>query len=96
MRCSRLRGRTSRIELDVVGRLGLDDDALRAVGRAGVGVDHDRPQVGEVLDQSGLGGAHDVPDRGRVLVRGDADHDVRGPEARDLVTEGFGQPGQRP
>ncbi len=74
--------------LDVVGRLGLDDDALRAVRRAGVAVDEDGAQVREVLDEAGLGGAHDVADRGGVLEARDADHDVGATEAGDLVPDG--------
>ena len=73
--------------LDVVGRLGLDDDAAGAVGRAGVGVDHHRPQVREVLDEAGLRRAHDVADRRGVLEARDADHDVGATEAGDLVPD---------
>ena len=73
--------------LDVVGRLGLDDDAARAVRRPGVGVDHDRMQVGEVLDQAGLGGPHHVADGRRVLEARDADHDVGPAEPGDHIAD---------
>ena len=42
--------------LDVVGRLGLGHDPLGPVGRARIGVDEHRAEVGEVLDEPGLGG----------------------------------------
>ncbi len=74
--------------LDVVGRFGLDDDAARAVGRAGVRVDDDRDEVREVLDEPSLGRAHHVADGRRVLEAGDADHDVGVAEAGDLVPYG--------
>ena len=74
--------------LDVVGRLGLDDDAPGAVGRAGVAVDEDRPEVGEVLDEAGLRRPDDVADRRGVLEARDADHDVGTTEAGDLVADG--------
>ncbi len=75
--------------LDVVGRLGVHDhDALRAIGRAGVGVDEHGAQVGEVLHQPGLRGAHHVADRGGVPVARDADHDVGLAESLDLVPDG--------
>ncbi len=80
---------------DVVGRLRLHDDPLCAVGRAGVGVDEDRPQVGEVLDEAGMGGPHDVADGGGVPKARDADHDVGRTEALDLAAERLGQAGQR-
>jgi hypothetical protein len=74
--------------LDVVWGLGLHDDPGGPVGRAGVGVDEDRPEVGEVLDEPGLGGADDVADRRGVLEAGDADHDVGATDAGDLVAYG--------
>ena len=77
--------------LDVVGRLGLDDDASGAVGRAGVGVDQDRLAVGEVLHQAGLCGTRDVADGGRVSEAGDADHDVGWAKPLDLFGKGFGE-----
>ena len=77
--------------LHVVGRLGLDDDALGPVGRSRVAVDEDRAQVREVLDEAGLGRAHDVTDGRCVLEAWDADHDVRMAEAGDLVPNGRGE-----
>ena len=84
--------------LDVVGRLGLDDDAGGPVGRTGVRVDDHRSQVREVLDEAGLGGANDIADGGRVLEAWDADHDVGLAEAGDLVPHGRseGSLGHRP
>src|SRR5204863_6107347 len=75
--------------LDVVGRLGLDDYALRPVGRARVAVDEDRTRVGEELDEAGVGGPNDVADRGRVLEARDADHDVGLAEPADLLADGL-------
>ena len=74
--------------LDVVGRLGLDHDPAGPVGRPGVGVDQDRMEVREVLDEPGLGRAHDIADRRGVLEAGDADHDVGPAEPLDLVADG--------
>ena len=73
--------------LHVVGRFGLHDDAARAIGRPGVGIDHDRMQVGEVLDQAGLRGPHHVSDGRRVLEARDADHDVGPTEPGDHVAD---------
>ena len=74
--------------LDVVGRLGLDDDPAGAVGRSGVRVDDDRMEVREVLDEPGLRRAHDIADRRGVLEARDADHDVGPAEPLDLVADG--------
>ena len=74
--------------LDVVRRLGLDDDPPRPVRRARVRVHDDRAQVREVLDEAGLRRAHDVADRRGVLEAGDADHDVRSFESVDLFADG--------
>ena len=81
--------------LDVVRRLGLDDDTLGVIRGAGVGVDQDRLEVREVLDEAGMGGSDDVADGGRVLEAGDPDHDVRTPQARDLLADLGGQRGGR-
>ncbi len=64
----------------VVGRLGLDDDALGPVGAAGIRVDEDGLELREVLDEPGVRGPDDVPDRRRVLEARDADHDAGSPE----------------
>ena len=74
--------------LDVVGRLGLDDDPPGPVRRARIGVHDDRAEVGEVLHEAGLGRAHDIADRRGVLEAGDADHDVRSFESVDLFADG--------
>ena len=74
--------------LDIVGRLGLDDDATGPVGRSRVRIDHDRMQVREVLHEAGLRRAHDVTDRRRVLEARDADHDVGPAEPLDLIADG--------
>ena len=79
-----VRGPDEQDPLDVVRRLGLGDHALGPVGRAGVGVDEERPQVREVLDEAGLRGASHVPDRRRVLEARDADDEVDPAEAFDL------------
>ncbi len=81
--------------LDVLGRLGLDHDPARAVGRSGVRVDDDRVEVGEVLDEPGLRRADHVADRRRVLETRDADHDVGPAESLDLVADGRRQGGLR-
>ena len=73
--------------LDVAGRLCLDHDALRAVRRAGVGVDQDRAQVREVLHKAGLSGADHMADRRRIPEARNADHDVGATEPGDLVPE---------
>ena len=74
--------------LDVVGRLGLDDDASGPVGRPGVRVDHDGPKVREVLDEAGLRRADDIADRRSVLEARDPDHDVGPAEPLDLIADG--------
>ena len=51
--------------LDVVRRLGLDDDPPGPVRRARIGVHDDRAQVREVLDEAGLRRANDIADRRR-------------------------------
>ncbi len=79
--------------LDVVGGLRLGHDPLGAVGRAGVGVDQHRAEVGEVLDQPGLGRPDHVADRRRVPVAGDADHDVGAADPLDLVADRLSQDG---
>ena len=80
--------------LDVVRRLGLDHDALGAVGRARVRVDEDGLEVREVLDQPGVRRAHHVADGRGVLEARDADHDVGAAEAGDLFPDG-GRQGRR-
>ncbi len=77
--------------LDVVGRLGVDDDASGAVRRARVRIDDDGPQVREVLDEACLRGAHHVADGRCVLEAWDADHDVGFAESGDLVPHGRSQ-----
>ncbi len=88
-----VRGPGQQDSLDVVGWLGLRDDALGPVGRAGVRVDEQGPQVREVLDQAGLRGADHVADGRRVLEAGDADHDVGVSQSRELGRDGRGQEG---
>ncbi len=81
--------------LDVVRRLRLHDDTLRAVGRSRIGVDDHGPEVGEVLDQPSLSRTHDIADRRGVLETRDADHDVRPFEAGNLFSDGRCQHGLR-
>ena len=74
--------------LDVIRRLGLHDDPLRAVRRSSVRIDEHRAQVGEVLDEAGLRRADHVADGRCVLEARYADHDVGATEAGDLVADG--------
>ena len=80
--------------LDVVGGLGLHDDALRAVGRPAVGVHDDGAQVREVLDEARLRGTDDVTDRRLVPEAGDPHHDVGLTDPGDLVADGGREGGQ--
>src|SRR4029079_4969044 len=74
--------------MHVFGRPVLDDDALGPVGRAGVAVDEDRPEVGEILDEPGLCRPHAVATSRGTLEARDADHNVGPAEEGDLVAHG--------
>ena len=72
---------------DVARRLGLHDDSPGAVWGAGIGVDQDRPEIREVLDEAGLSRTDDVADSRRVPKARDPDHDVGTTEPGYLILD---------
>ena len=73
--------------LDIAGRLGFHHDALGSVRGSRVGIDENRPQIREELDESSLRRANHVPNSCRVPIARDADHDVGTTETGDLVLD---------